>query len=999
MNYQFNRSWLLILLLLVMITPLLVQADTPTQLEALTVEQSDETTLRLTLRQPEPTVQNVIEAGRSWQQVTLDGFETSRIEGAPALPYKEFKVAIPVGAVAEVAVISAETHTLANITPLPAPEKILVSYDENDPTSVPEFEEHYALDSRAASATNAVVEISDPYNVRDYRLTTLTVRPIQTDGDGVLVYDELTVEVTFSYPNGKTVAQNLRPESEAFAGLINPINADVAQNWRTIPEFDIPAPSPCVGSNAYRINVTQSGVHKISRADLPNFTTGNAADLKMCYDDQEIAVHVVGTGAFDGSDYVLFYGESIADREKRTGITYETQDTDINRYWLTFQSGSRKRVGALATGSGGTAVTSYQHGVRMEQDGVYASSIPLDDLSEIEDDHDHWFWQIFGYNVDNFDSTVNATFALTNRVAGTPVTASAEIWGRNLNETHKVQLRIAGQSAAPTTFFGSGTAGAKTVLEATVTPSNSPTLVVGVEALDGGSGEPHSMMLGWINVAYERALQAANGRLLFSQPSAGNYAYNLSGLGNGAFVFDATDVYNPTMLTLSGRSFNPAQASTTFPATYALATSDGAITPSAGAIVKDTPSSLRGSNSADYIIITDPALQSALNPLISLRQNKGLTVKTVFVQDIFDEFGYGRYSTRAIRNFLEYAYTNWSGTAPSYVLLAGDASYDHRDVLGNNNGRNFVPVYLHSGIDKFIGETASDNQFVAFSDTMDFGRLPSMHLGRLPASSVSEMQTLVNKVVSYENAPLNVSWHGSQLFVSDNSKKRSGSNCIDDQAGDFFNITNELISQYAAPHGQLIHRLFYADCHQDDVPYPDHYEANTVALQSKFTSLVEDGQGFVTYVGHASQFRWADESIVTLAQMENLRNGNQLTIMLPMTCLEGQYHRFDFLQNGQPVDGMSETMLKNPNGGAVASYAPTGLAVATGHDFLWEGFNEQIFEEGQRIIGQAVYGAKDNLPNNTFIDLHDTFILLGDPAMQLKVWDGAGSIYLPIVLK
>ncbi len=999
MNYQFNRSWWLLLLLLVMLTPLLVQADTPTPDEALTVEQSDEAALRLTLRQPTPVVQDVVEAGRVWQQVTLDGFETSRVEGAPALPYKQFTVALPVGAVAEVAIVSAETHTLPNITPLPAPQKALISYDASDPDSIPEFEARYVVDSRAAQTTSAVVELSNPYNVRDYRLTTLTMRPIQTDGDGIRVYDELTIEVTFSYPNGKAATPTARPESAAFAGLIEPINASAAQNWRSIPEFNIPAPSPCLGENAYRISVQQTGIHTISLADLPDdFTPGSIADLKMCYDQHEIAVHVIGDGTFDGADQVLFYGESIADREARTGITYPTQGTDTNIYWLTFESGSRKRVEPLATGSGGTPVTSYQHRDIRERDGTYEPTIPLDDFSIIEDDRDHWFWQPFGFNAD-VDQTVSDTFDLINRVPNSAVTVSAEVWGRYSNNTHKVQLRIAGQAADQTTFFGSGTAGARQILSATTIPATPSTLVAGVEALDNGVSDSHFMLLNWISVQYERTLQAVNGQIVFSQPIVGNFAYNVSGFADGSYVFDVTDIYNPTMLTLADNGFNPSQTATTFPATYALAATDGGLRPTE--IVKGGASTLRGSNSADYIIITHPSLQTALEPLVTHRQGTGLAVKTVYVQDIFDEFGFGRYSTEAIRDFLEYAYTNWGGTAPSYVLLAGDASYDHRDILGNNEGRNLVPVYLRSGIDKFIGETASDNQYVAFDENADFGRLPSMHLGRLPASDAAEMQTLVNKVLSYENAAFDINWHGNQLFVSDNAKKRAANNdCVNDPAGNFFAIINALIAQYAEPNGQIINRLFYADCHQDDEPYPSHYESNTIALQSKFTTLIESGQGFVTYVGHAGTRRWADESIVTLSQMENLRNDEQLTIMLPMTCLEGQYHRFDLVNSsGQEVEGMSETMLKNPNGGAVASYAPTGLAVATGHDFLWEGFNEHVFEDGRRIIGQAVFGAKNNLPNDNHIDLHDTFILLGDPAMQLKIWDGGQSVYLPLIRK
>ena len=111
-----------------------------------------------------------------------------------------------------------------------------------------------------------------------------------------------------------------------------------------------------------------------------------------------------------------------------------------------------------------------------------------------------------------------------------------------------------------------------------------------------------------------------------------------------------------------------------------------------------------------------------------------------------------------------------------------------------------------------------------------------------------------------------------------------------------------------------------------------------------------------------------------------------------MTCLEGIYH---FPQG----DNLSETMLKSTIGGAAASYAPTGLQVQQGHDFLLEGFYEGVFTDGDRILGQAIYKAKLNLDisTNNFQDLQDTFMLLGDPAMQISFPGGGSSLFLPVI--
>ena len=84
-------------------------------------------------------------------------------------------------------------------------------------------------------------------------------------------------------------------------------------------------------------------------------------------------------------------------------------------------------------------------------------------------------------------------------------------------------------------------------------------------------------------------------------------------------------------------------------------------------------------------------------------------------------------------------------------------------------------------------------------------------------------------------------------------------------------------------------------------------------------------------------------------------------------------------------------------GGSVASYAPTGLQVQSGHDLLLDGFYAGVFDDGDRILGQAVYKAKLNLDSgfSGYQDLHDTFMLLGDPAMGMAMPDLVKS-FMPL---
>jgi hypothetical protein len=87
--------------------------------------------------------------------------------------------------------------------------------------------------------------------------------------------------------------------------------------------------------------------------------------------------------------------------------------------------------------------------------------------------------------------------------------------------------------------------------------------------------------------------------------------------------------------------------------------------------------------------------------------------------------------------------------------------------------------------------------------------------------------------------------------------------------------------------------------------------------------------------------------------------------------------------------------------GALASWSPTGLGVATGHDYLNRGFYEALFSDGVGILGGATDAGKFNLwTSGTDPELLDTYLLFGDPATVLPVEPPPQiATYLPLVLR
>ena len=137
-------------------------------------------------------------------------------------------------------------------------------------------------------------------------------------------------------------------------------------------------------------------------------------------------------------------------------------------------------------------------------------------------------------------------------------------------------------------------------------------------------------------------------------------------------------------------------------------------------------------------------------------------MKAVDVAHIYDAFSYGIVSPQAIKDFISYAYDNWTKPAPKYVLIVGDATYDVKDNWGAGSV-TYVPTYLT--FTEYLGETATDQWFVQVAGP---DALPDLSIGRLPANSVAEAAAMVNKIIAYEQADNTKSWEKAVLLVADN---------------------------------------------------------------------------------------------------------------------------------------------------------------------------------------------------------------------------------------
>ncbi len=362
------------------------------------------------------------------------------------------------------------------------------------------------------------------------------------------------------------------------------------------------------------------------------------------------------------------------------------------------------------------------------------------------------------------------------------------------------------------------------------------------------------------------------------------------------------------------------------------------------ALSLNQPSTLNlNSNAADFLIISNKNFIASLEPL-RVARSATMIAKTVDIDDVYDEFSYGLHGPQAIRNFLQYAKTTWA-TPPRYVVFAGDASLDPRNYQ-NAGDFDFVPTKL---VDATYNETSSDDWLTDFDDD----GVADIPVGRLPMRNLSEANLLVSKIVNF--TPVSVPQ--SALLVADQ---------------DEFNIfgfagTNDVF-QSLLPGTMSVQRLNRA-------PQPSGVPSQSDAqVRADIIDGFNQGRALVNYSGHGNVDVWTGASLFATADATALTNGNKLSFVVVMDCLNGYFQDPTLLS-------LSEALVKAPNGGAVAAFASSGLTIAQGQHDMGRELYTQLYSGSPIALGDAIKIAK----SKTFdIDVRRTWIFFGDPSLKIR---------------
>jgi parallel beta-helix repeat protein len=339
-------------------------------------------------------------------------------------------------------------------------------------------------------------------------------------------------------------------------------------------------------------------------------------------------------------------------------------------------------------------------------------------------------------------------------------------------------------------------------------------------------------------------------------------------------------------------------------------------------------------NVGQFVIITSPYLQIQANQLKTLRQAQGLPTLTVNIEDIYDEFTYGNKSPYAIKAFLELASKEWR-VPIKYVLLFGDGSYDEKHYLGSGEF-DLVPTKL---IDTSLLETACDDWFTDFNND----GLLDIAIGRLPVRTSTEADVVLQKIKLYENSK------GVESVLS----------VADQNEGYDFESASDEIQTLVPQHYQ-----------KDSIK---RGQLDDVLAKTKLLEAIRRGQMLVSYSGHGSVTTWRG-NLLTNADVNQLKNGQHLPLFVMMDCLNGYFH-------DPQTESLSEALMKESEGGAIAVWASTALTYPISQIELHKAFYKLLFGNRGIRLGDAVIRAKASVRDT---DVRRTWTLFADPTMRLR---------------
>ena len=745
----------------------------------------------------------------------------------------------------------------------------------------------------------------------------------------------------------------------------------------------------------YKISTKYDGVYKITYNDLVqngiDVSSINPKNIRIFgntggmlpesnsisnIDDLiEAAIYVEGEsdGQFDPSDYILFYGESSVKWKYDSLQNFFSHSinlyTDESFYFLTYDIGTGKRIQTQSSlnHNATNVITKFNDYLFHEKDS----------LNLIASGKEWYGEYFFG------ESSHNFIFSFPNIDINSKVKLKTNIAARNTIPT-EFEIYTSGNTFNITIAEISGQYNSDYAKFSIDTMSFFPTgsnITINVNEKTSSS----TAWLNFIDINTTRNLNFTNKQMGFRSTDCignGNIAeFRINNCSTSIKIWEITDPFNTKeqSYNILGTEIN-FKVSTSYLKQFFAFDGTSFFSPTFKGKVPNQ--NLHSINQTDLIIITHPNFIEQANRLAQIHStydNYSIIVTTP--DEIYNEFSSGAQDLGAIRNFARMLYDRAStaNTAPKYLLLIGDASYDYKDRIPENT--NFVPTYESYNsllptssflTDDFYG--ILDSLGGNFSNgTLDIG------IGRLPVKTNLEAKSIVDKIEKYiKKISIYSDSNGCTTYTNEISGNWRNIACFiaDDQDNNLHINQAENIAQFVDTTFKNINiDKIYLDAYVQQTGaggslYPD--------VNNALNNRIQKGSLIINYTGHGGETGWTEEKILQLSDINNWKNICSLPVFMTATC---EFSRFD-----NPLrHSAGEQILLSPNGGGIALFTTTRIAFSNSNFSLNKSLCKFAFETENNTphrLGDIIRLAKIENGSNANIR---NFVLLGDPALKLSI--------------
>lgn len=882
--------------------------------------------------------------------------------GEPNLPSLRYKIGIPQDGSVTVRIAGHEETILEDVTIEPAR---YVGVPEGVSRTLPRIRADVYEQDRFFP--DSVLWVSEPGYFRDLRTVEIRINPVRYNPVTRRLKVARQLRVVVEFQGQPRIRRSIDRGYEAIYRQ-TVVNYEQCQDWERLPATA--RQDPFAGRTWFKIEVDEAGLYRIGQAEItaagldpeqfdprtmkiytaPFDILPRTVPLPDSLDSLvEVPVYVQGEadGVFDAEDYLVFYGEAASHFLPDTTIVwFENGYATKNVYWFTFGGVEGQRMEQIDAAWNGTSADTVVNAITHNEI----------DIGNPSRSGTNWYW---------------ADISPLSGPSG-----SAQVSVAHPAAAGIARVRAAFFTLNPGTFIYQFALGGSTFFSDTLylpEQSNMPPFYLnGSGALTGDSSifrfdviRPATTLtsltayLNAVDIAYERRA-VLNAPFHVLRPESGEYSIRCDGVGAAPFVLDVTAHRAPKMLanlTLEGTTLRLSSGASGPQLLYFTAA--GHAVPAV--LVAADPGRLRGpADGCEYIIITHQDFYSAILPLAEHRSREYLT-RVVVVDDIYDDFSFGRFDPLAIKHFLQYTTTQWS-PYPKYVLLVGDATYDYKNNLNKLDPPNFVPMYesgtFLSGDPVFIRNMVYEGEYV------NFGQGEVMCLGRITVRNRQEVRDFIDKLIAYETGSITGPWTKRALLTADDEYAMYSGQGIWENPSTHTGACERNSAQ--------IPDSLYDLAKVYMISYPPHGATVAEKANAREAFIREFNKGALlgVFYGHGNTHQLAHEILFLSPYMGRINNGRRAPFFYFGSCNVGRFNDSDYECLGEDFVRIAD--------GAIGTMAATAGTTPSPNETIGARLCYNITRPDTALtMGEVSVIARDG-----YWSLH--YLLIGDPATRFR---------------